>query len=226
MSEAGLDDLMLAYPPIGEAKARRLRAVLERARVSVSLDSEEAVATTGRAADGARIPVFVEIDLGARRCGVPPGPEAVRLARLIESTPGLDFEGLMFYPGHVHPDFDGNSDTLEKLAGDLQRLLELFAAEKFPVPRISGGSTPSAPIATWSRVWTKCVQGPISSTTATPWSGKPAPKSSAPPRCWSPSSATPSPVASSSTAVPRPSPTTRWGRARGEDMDWSAATRR
>ncbi len=119
--------------------------MLERARVSVSLDSEEAVATTGRAADGARIPVFVEVDLGARRCGVPPGPDAVRLARLIEATPGLDFEGLMFYPGHVHPDFDGNNNTLEKLAGDLQRLLELFAAEKFPVPRISGGSTPSAP---------------------------------------------------------------------------------
>ena len=145
MSEAGLEDLMLAYPPFGEAKARRLRAVLERARVSVSLDSEEAVATAGRAADGARIPVFVEIDLGARRCGVPPGPEAVRLARLIEATPGLDFEGLMFYPGHVHPDFDGNNDTLNNLVDELQRLLELFAAEKFPVPRISGGSTPSAP---------------------------------------------------------------------------------
>ena len=38
MSEEGLDDLLLAYPLFGDAKALRLGAVLERARITVSLD--------------------------------------------------------------------------------------------------------------------------------------------------------------------------------------------
>ncbi len=145
MSEAGLDDLLLAYPLLGASKARRLRDVLEKARVSVALDSEESVRWVAEAADGKSVEVLVEIDLGARRCGVAPGPEAVRLARLIESTAGVYFGGLMFYPGHIHPEFDGNKDTLEQLGRDLQYQLECFQREKIPVPRISGGSTPSAP---------------------------------------------------------------------------------
>ena len=145
MSEAGLDDLLLAYPLLGASKARRLREVLERARVSVALDSEESVSWVAKAADGQSVEVLVEIDLGSRRCGVAPGPEAVRLARLIESTAGVHFGGLMFYPGHIHPEFDGNRDTLEQLNRDLQYQLKCFEREKIPVLRISGGSTPSAP---------------------------------------------------------------------------------
>ena len=145
MSEAGLDDLLLAYPLLGSSRARRLRAVLERARVAVSLDSEESIACVAQAADGESIEVLVEIDLGSRRCGVATGPEAIRLARLIESTKGVHFGGLMFYPGHVHPEFDGNRDTLEQLNRELRYQLELFERERIPVHRISGGSTPSAP---------------------------------------------------------------------------------
>ncbi len=145
MSEAGLDDLLLAYPLLGASKARRLRGVLEKARVSVALDSEESVRWVAKGADGKSVEVLVEIDLGSRRCGVAPGPEAIRLARLIESTAGLHFGGLMFYPGHIHPEFDGNKDTLEQLRRDLRYQLECFEREKIPIPRISGGSTPSAP---------------------------------------------------------------------------------
>ena len=43
MSEAGLEDLLLAYPVIGPHKACRLGEVLEKAKVAVALDSNEAV---------------------------------------------------------------------------------------------------------------------------------------------------------------------------------------
>ena len=145
MSDAGLDDLLLAYPLLGASKAKRLRAVLEKARVAVSLDSKESVSWVARAADREAVEVLVEIDLGAGRCGVAPGLEAVKLASFIESTTGVYFGGLMFYPGHVHPEFDGNTNTLQKLNRDLQYQLDCFEREKIAVPRISGGSTPSAP---------------------------------------------------------------------------------
>ena len=99
MSQEGLDDLLLAYPLFGDAKALRLGAVRERARITVSLDSEESLSWVARAFNGKSIDVLVEIDVGMRRCGLKPGPGAVQLARLIDSTAGLRFEGLMFYPG-------------------------------------------------------------------------------------------------------------------------------
>src|SRR5688572_17156612 len=42
MIDAGLDDLLIAYPIVGPTKALRLARLAERAKISVSLDSEEA----------------------------------------------------------------------------------------------------------------------------------------------------------------------------------------
>ena len=39
MADAGFDDLLVAYPIVGQAKLARLRALRERARVRVWLDS-------------------------------------------------------------------------------------------------------------------------------------------------------------------------------------------
>ena len=144
MSQAGLHDLLLAYPIIGPHKARRLREVLENARVAVSLDSEEAVDWVSRAAETRSIDVLVEIDFGMRRCGVPPGHEPLRLARAIEAKPGLRFKGIMLYSGHIHPDVEGTTRRLERLDAELARQLELFRREGFQVKVVSGGSTPSA----------------------------------------------------------------------------------
>jgi len=144
MTQEGLDDLMLAYPLFGAAKALRLGVLLERARITVSLDSEESLSWVAQAANGKSIDVLVEIDMGMRRCGVRPGTGAVKLARLIDSTARLRFQGLMFYPGHLRPDWNGNTRRLEQLTLDLQRQLDLFEKEKIPVRRVSGGSTPSA----------------------------------------------------------------------------------
>jgi D-serine deaminase-like pyridoxal phosphate-dependent protein len=43
--------------------------------------------------------VLVEIDVGAHRCGIEPGKEAVRLAEEIARLPGLSFGGLQAYQG-------------------------------------------------------------------------------------------------------------------------------
>ncbi len=144
MSEEGLDDMLLAYPVFGASKAARLNALLERVRLSVALDSEDSANWVSRAVDGKQVGILVEIDLGMRRCGLHPGPDAVRLARFIESTPGLDFQGLLFYPGHIHPEYDEDTHKLQELDSELRKQLELFEEEKIPVPRVSGGSTPSA----------------------------------------------------------------------------------
>src|SRR5580658_5720615 len=46
-----------------------------------------------------RITVLVEIDVGAGRCGVQPGPDAVVLATRIAASKHLTFGGLQAYQG-------------------------------------------------------------------------------------------------------------------------------
>src|SRR5215813_5016973 len=42
MLDAGITDILIAYPIVGAEKAKRLATIAERARITVSLDSEEA----------------------------------------------------------------------------------------------------------------------------------------------------------------------------------------
>ncbi|MEV6039533.1 alanine racemase [Nonomuraea sp. NPDC052116] len=81
MADAGIDDILLAFPVWGEPKLRRLAALRERARIRVSLDSPEVAAGLGRLG-GPPVEVLVEVDTGQHRLGRPPGrPTAELCAR-------------------------------------------------------------------------------------------------------------------------------------------------
>ena len=99
MAGAGLDDILVAFPILGEEKLRRLARIARARRLLVSLDSEAAAQELSRAAaaQNATIGVLVEFDAGVRRCGLDPGPALVALAKVIEKLPGLKFRGLMSY---------------------------------------------------------------------------------------------------------------------------------
>jgi D-serine deaminase-like pyridoxal phosphate-dependent protein len=94
MVDAGIDDVLIPYNIVGESKLERLRALTRRARVSVSIDSEELL----RGLAGTDVGVLVECDTGLGRAGVQTPDEAVTLARAIAATDGLRFEGFLTYP--------------------------------------------------------------------------------------------------------------------------------
>ena len=69
--------------------------------IGVLVDAGVAVATLSDAASraGVQLDAYVEVDVGANRCGVRPGPAVLELARAISGAPGLRLRGLQAYQG-------------------------------------------------------------------------------------------------------------------------------
>jgi D-serine deaminase-like pyridoxal phosphate-dependent protein len=101
MADAGIGDILVSYNLIGEARAGRLGALVERAPdVKVCADNPVTLETYAAAAKraGRDVGVVVECDTGRKRAGVESVREAVQLAATIKDTPGLTFKGFLFYP--------------------------------------------------------------------------------------------------------------------------------
>jgi D-serine deaminase-like pyridoxal phosphate-dependent protein len=144
MSEVS-DDLLLAYPPVGVARARRIASVPDRARVTVALDSATAIEHLAAAARpvGRRISVDIELDLGMHRVGVPSVEEAITLAKLVRRTPPLDYAGIAFYPGHVREPIGEQDAKLAEIGRALQEAVAAMARAGVRPTVVSGGSTPT-----------------------------------------------------------------------------------
>jgi D-serine deaminase-like pyridoxal phosphate-dependent protein len=140
------DDLLLAYPPVGAPRLRRLMALPGRVRLMVALDSEAAVEGLAAAARDAGRPVrvLVEGDLGMGRVGVGSPVEAIQLARLIQKRPPLEYAGLAFYPGHIRATVAEQPAGLAALRSTLGTWLEALSVAGCRPGIVSGGSTPTA----------------------------------------------------------------------------------
>ncbi len=103
MAAGGIDDILIAHLVVGPSKAARLAALQLQADVKVTVDHVDHIAPLGRAGSeaGVSIGVLVDVDLGMKRTGVSTAEAARDLARLVSTTPGLRFDGLMGYEGHT-----------------------------------------------------------------------------------------------------------------------------
>jgi len=97
----GVPDILVSNQVVAPRKLARLAALSRIARVAVCTDDARGIAAIEDAAReaGLRMTVLVEIDVGAGRCGVDPGPPAVALAERIAASPHLIFGGLQAYHG-------------------------------------------------------------------------------------------------------------------------------
>jgi D-serine deaminase-like pyridoxal phosphate-dependent protein len=145
MVSAEPPELLVAFPIIGHAKLSRLMEIGRRTRVTVALDSLEAARqlSEAAAAGGVEVGVLAETDVGLGRVGVAPGEPLVDLARAIDALPGLRFEGVTFYPGHIKSLDEAGRRALTELSTLVDRILEDFRHAGIEVKIVSGGSTPA-----------------------------------------------------------------------------------
>ena len=120
MAAAGIEDLHITTPVVGASKIMRLTGAARQSRISVVADDPDNISdlAAGAQTAGLRLDVLVEVDVGQGRCGVPPGPRAAELARLIAGHPWLRFRGLQTYHGTIQM----TGDLAERRAAAAQAL--------------------------------------------------------------------------------------------------------
>jgi len=141
--EAGITDVLIANQVVGERKIRRLLDLLPKAIVRVAVDDPGNVRELSEFASqaGQTIGCLIEVEIGMKRCGVPPNGPCLELAQLIESLPGVRFDGLQGFEGHsvlMEDDDERNSVTGEAI-GDLVGTRRFIEDAGLPVAIVSGG---------------------------------------------------------------------------------------
>ncbi len=138
-------DLLVAYPVLGKRKLERLMAVARKTEVTVALDCLFAARQLSEAAvaAGRTIGVLAEADAGFGRVGVDPGEQLLDLVRGIKMLPGLRFDGIEFYPGHIKLLDEEGMRTIGKLNTTLRFLLGELRTAGIEPRIVSGGSTPT-----------------------------------------------------------------------------------
>ncbi len=145
LADAGIVDILIANQIVGPHKMQRLANLAKRVTLRLCVDSTDNVDQLSKAmqAAGTTLGVLIEIDIGMARCGIPPGEAAIPLAQRIHKSPGLRFDGLQGYDGHLQL----IADQAEKRTKCLAGLEQLVATRRFiekaglAVPIVTGAGT-------------------------------------------------------------------------------------
>ena len=144
MVEAGVPEVMIPNQVIGKRKIARLVALARSARMIVAVEDPGNVDDLSEAttAAGAELGVIIEVNVGMDRCGVD-GNGAVDLAKQIDAAPGLRFDGLMGYEGHVvaERDYETRKINAEKAMAILTGAADQIRGEGIDVKLVSAAGT-------------------------------------------------------------------------------------
>lgn len=136
MVDAGIGDILITFNILGTEKLERLVKLARRCKLAVTADNSETVKGLSSAFTlaGLDLPVLVECDTGAGRCGVQTAQEALALAEQIVSAPGTTFHGLMTYP-HM-----SDMKAVDSWLGSAKSVLEENGID---CATVSSGGTPN-----------------------------------------------------------------------------------
>ena len=159
----GIADILVSNEVVGTPKLARLAALNRIANVAVCADDAPQIAAIAAAAEagGVRLSVLVEIDAGGKRCGVPPGPEAVALAQLIAASPHLRFGGLQAYNGsaqHLRRP-EERAAAIAAASEGCRRTVEQLRQVGLDCPIVGGAGTGTFPYEAASGVYTELQAG-------------------------------------------------------------------
>ena len=146
-ADAGIQDILVTNQVVGETKLRHLASLARAVRIGVLVDHPQQIKALAAVAlaHGVTLDVYVEVNVGANRCGVAPGDDAVQLALQIAVSASLRFAGLQCYQGPAqHLRTPAERAAAIAAAAAAARMTQLaIEACGIPVERITGAGTGS-----------------------------------------------------------------------------------
>jgi D-serine deaminase-like pyridoxal phosphate-dependent protein len=154
LAAAGIADVYVSNEVVAPGKLARIAALARTlsgrgGRLAIAVDAAEGVARLAEAvrAAAAEVDVFVEIDVGQGRCGVPPADRdpgaAVDLARRVHGSRGLRLAGLQAYHGKAQHmrSADGRRAAVDRAVAAARATREALVRAGLPCPLVTGGGT-------------------------------------------------------------------------------------
>lgn len=159
----GVGNVLVTNEVLGPAKLQRLVALTAKAEIGICIDSNlgldrltQAMASAPRPMD-----VYLELDVGAGRCGVIEIADAVALVERIVGADKLRFGGIHAYQGsaqHLRTQAERRK-AIDFAAGRAGALKTALEARGITVPVITGAGTGTFPIEAASGVYTEIQPG-------------------------------------------------------------------
>jgi len=145
MARLGPVDITVAYPAVGIFRAERIAKLSLKQNIRVAVDSEYNLNELASEAvkHDAVIGVLAMFDAGLHRCGTADPGQIVKLAQHAETHPGLRFDGIQMYLGHLYGEAAGNPQNFERINQLWAPVYEALCAAGFEPETVSSGSTPS-----------------------------------------------------------------------------------
>lgn len=148
MADAGIDDILIAFPLYGKAKLKRFAALVEKVKnAMVALDDIKVAQGINEVGEklGRVIPIYVDIDTGLHRMGREPDESIAPILEMAK-LPFIQVRGLMSHTGHAYKE-----ETEEKIrevaiqdAVMMYSVREQLQKHGVIVPEISIGATATA----------------------------------------------------------------------------------
>lgn len=163
MYQGGVSNILISNQVVGEKKLRRLAALACQTQLMTCLDNRENAVdldSVARSFD-TTIDVLVEIDVGAGRCGVAPGADALELIDAVGDLKNLNFRGLQAYQGsaqHLRTPEERKS-AIDFAVACVNKTLSELHSKNIDCPIVSGAGTGTYPLEVESGVYNEVQAG-------------------------------------------------------------------
>jgi D-serine deaminase-like pyridoxal phosphate-dependent protein len=145
MARLGPVDIAVAYPAVGKNRTERIAKLSLKQNIRVAVDSEYLLNQLGRSAvkHGTTIGILVIFDAGLGRCGTADPVQIVTLARHAKTHPGLRFDGIQMYLGHLYGYPARDPRSFEQINRLWEPVYDALYTAGLDPETVSSGSTPS-----------------------------------------------------------------------------------
>ena len=158
IAQHGGQDVLLAYQPVGPNVLQFANLIQNHPTVSFATIVDHANTANNLAnhldTAGLSARIFIDVDCGMHRTGIPLGDALQRLRQVIENLPALEYAGLHVYDGHLHqPSAETRQSEAEKIINAVRSY-----DQQHPSATIVGGGSPTFNYWANSTTW-ECSPG-------------------------------------------------------------------